>query len=146
MDYRLPWELVAIRGAIYHFVVLIFWIAASTFLLYTHMQFWLLFYLSVWFLNTILYFFILYVWFLRPYEQPLRIIVIYLGLSIGVMYFMVHFGSYGIIDFADLYISFMAAFKQLEAFCSLVLDLVVISSFIKFRKYELLYNYFVLIC
>jgi len=129
-----PSRVTAIRGAFYHFTLFVFWVGVCTFLLYPNMQFWGLFYLSFWCINTALYAIIFY--FLQEYEQPLRIIVIYLGMFAGMLYFLISFGTYGILDFAEMYIPFLIFVKVLEAFRGLICDCAVISAYVRYPDTE----------
>jgi len=120
----------AIRGAFYHVILFFFWVGVSTFLLYPNMQFWGLFYLSFWCINTVLYAIIFYA--LQEYEQPLRIIVIYLGLFAGMLYFLITLGTYGILDFAEMYVPLLVFVKMLEALRGLICDGSVISAYMRY--------------
>jgi len=94
------------------------------------MQFWGLFYLSFWCIDTVLYAIIFYA--LQEYEQPLRIIVIYLGLFAGMLYFLITLGTYGILDFAEMYVPLLVFVKMLEALRGLICDGSVISAYMRY--------------
>jgi len=90
----------------------------------------LVFYLSFWWLNTILYCVIFYV--LKAYEAPLRIILIYIGCGAGMAYFFFTLGEYGVLNFSEMYIAFLVFVKVLEAFRCLICDLSVLSAFARY--------------
>uniref|UniRef100_A0A6B2L105 Glycosyl transferase 48 domain-containing protein n=1 Tax=Arcella intermedia TaxID=1963864 RepID=A0A6B2L105_9EUKA len=122
----------AIRSTFYHLAMLIFWLMISIFLLYPAMQFWAIFFLSFWGINVIIYSFIFYLF--QSYEQPLRIINIYIGIPVAMAYFLINNGKYGILDFAEIYVSFLVVVKLLEALRAGLCDAIVISSLIRYPK------------
>jgi hypothetical protein len=122
----------AIRSLLFHFISLSFWCAVAVFFLYPHMQFWGLFYIAVWSLDVILYTIIFY--FAQSYEQPLRIIFIYIG-SLGILLLLlIYLGEYDILDFAEMYLPFLLVVKILEQFRGFICDACVISCHFRYSK------------
>jgi len=133
-DNLAPHKADAIRGLIWHFVSLSFWLAIAVFFLYPHMQFWGLFYLGLWSINVIVYAFIFH--FAQMYEQPLRIIIIYIG-SLGIiLYFLINLGNYDILDFAEMYLPLLLIIKILEQFRGVLMDICVISAHLRYDTKE----------
>jgi len=94
------------------------------------MQVWLVIYLAIWSASAFIYGLIYYL--LNYYEQPLRIIFIYL-VAVGVIvYYMVFYGSYGVLNFTALYVPLLAAAKLLESLRNLLLDFAMTISLNKF--------------
>jgi len=106
------------------------------------MQFWGIFYIALWSICVIIYSIIFY--FLQAYEQPLRIIIIYLCSATVMLYFLVYLGKYDILDFSQMYIAFLTVVKILEQFRGLISDLSVISSVLRYDKDEDRQKYLIL--
>eukprot|EP01126_Amoeba_proteus_P003581 TRINITY_DN11198_c0_g1_i2.p1 TRINITY_DN11198_c0_g1~~TRINITY_DN11198_c0_g1_i2.p1 ORF type:complete len:491 (-),score=63.74 TRINITY_DN11198_c0_g1_i2:167-1639(-) len=120
----------ALLDIFYHLIFLFFWISVATFLVYPHFQFWLSLYAFFWSLSCLVYSIIFY--FFRGYEQPLRIILIFLGIGVGLLYYLVHLGYYGTYNFSSLYIPFMVFVKLLESLRVLALDFLGITAEYRF--------------
>ena len=71
-----------VRNLLWHSLLFLLWLAVPVFLLYPHMQVWLVIYLAIWCSSAVIYGLIFYL--LNFYEQPLRIIFIYLA-AIGLL-------------------------------------------------------------
>lgn len=112
------------------------------------MQSWFLIYLALWSSAVVIYGLVFYL--LNAYEQPLRIIFVYLAalgaLSIFfspslrdwrilgvVVSYLVIYGSYGVLNFTSLYIPLLAAVKFLDSLRSVAIDLACISSLVRYR-------------
>uniref|UniRef100_A0A6B2KXC3 Glycosyl transferase 48 domain-containing protein n=1 Tax=Arcella intermedia TaxID=1963864 RepID=A0A6B2KXC3_9EUKA len=121
-----------ILSLFYHLGRMVFWLLTFVLILYPQIQFWVLFFLAFWFISTIIYALIYYL--LQQYEQPFRIILIYLGCSGGMLYFFIKLGLYGVINFPELYVSFLFAVKILESFRGFMLDCIVIKSNLKYGE------------
>jgi len=54
-----------------------------------------------------------------------------------MLYFLINFGTYGILDFAEMYIPLLVFVKVLEAFRGLVCDCAVISAHVRYPEPDL---------
>eukprot|EP01125_Pyxidicula_operculata_P011382 TRINITY_DN3731_c0_g1_i4.p1 TRINITY_DN3731_c0_g1~~TRINITY_DN3731_c0_g1_i4.p1 ORF type:complete len:1585 (-),score=371.74 TRINITY_DN3731_c0_g1_i4:112-4866(-) len=123
----------AIRSLIYHLLMLSFWGGFTTMVLYPHYQFWVVFFLVFFSINVLLYGLIFY--FLKTYEQPLRIMVIFLGNGAVMLYFILLYAKYNVLSIVDLYISILICAKILEQVRAILLDIAVIVS-LKTKKID----------
>eukprot|EP01130_Rhizamoeba_saxonica_P014221 TRINITY_DN618_c0_g2_i1.p1 TRINITY_DN618_c0_g2~~TRINITY_DN618_c0_g2_i1.p1 ORF type:complete len:1648 (-),score=328.92 TRINITY_DN618_c0_g2_i1:31-4974(-) len=114
----------ALRFAFFHFLSLVFWFCVTTFVIYPQMQLWVLFYLLFWSISVIVQL-IIYVSLIQ-YEQPIRIIVIYISIPTTMIVLAWQLYNSGNFNFVNAYIPALITAKILEQVRGLALDFVVL--------------------
>jgi len=117
----------ALLWTITSFLSFLFWgVFVAGCLLYPHLQFWLFFYLFFWFLSVLIYLFIYL--FCFNYENPLRLILIYITIPLIMIVCVVNFYRYGILTKTNITIPALVMIKILGSLRSFILSCVVLYS------------------
>lgn len=121
----------AIFNLAFNLVFVVMWVGIVTFGLYSHYQQWVAFFIFFWLISAVLYciiFFLLY-----TYEQPLRILVVFLGVPSAMGYYLYLYSYYNAYRVTTIFIALVFTVKLLEAMRALTFDVMVLVACYKFR-------------